>query len=386
MTEMKKPLLDDKTLAGQKSNKGSGNAVKHGERIAALGACKQRSREMAHYLRDYGTTEQHHRLFSQLNGCANYLVFNNYYTRDEIRLAKARTCKKHLLCPFCARARGAKLMEKNVERVAQALEENTSLVPAMLTLTVANGDDLTERSEHLTKSFRTLLSRRRDFLKKGRGFTEFAKIEGAIYATEVTNKGNGWHPHIHAVVLLNEYIDQKALSAEWERITGDSSVVDIRKLKADDQGGITDSLAEVFKYAVKFAELPLELNLEAYQALHGKRLIGSFGCLHGLKLPEKLTDELLELLPYIEMFYKFAPQKRAFELQSINKVDEDHSARKVLDSGRIYYGLNRHTGELTRSACSPMPEPEASPPDEAPDPDRPDGPIIGDPPNPATPL
>ena len=219
-------------------------------------------------------------------------------------------------------------------------------------------------------------------MKKGRGFTEFAKIEGAIYATEVTNKGNGWHPHIHAVVLLNEYIDQKALSAEWERITGDSSVVDIRKLKADDQGGITDSLAEVFKYAVKFAELPLDLNLEAYDVLHGKRLIGSFGCLHGLKLPEKLTDELLADTPYIEMFYKFAPQKRAFELVSTAKQD---SAPEVMDSGRIYYGLNRHTGELTRSACSPMPEPEAPPPDEAPDPDRPDGPIIGDPPISANP-
>jgi hypothetical protein len=353
MTDMKKPLTDFKALAGKESIKGSGNAVKHGDRIAAAGACKQRSREMANYLGDYGTTDQHRKLHHEIGGCANYLVFHNYYTRDEIRLAKARTCKKHLLCPFCARARGAKLMEKNVERVAQALAENPRLVPAMLTLTVKNADDLKGASEHLLNSLRKGLKRRRDFKEKGRGWTEFAKIEGAIYATEVTySEEKGWHPHIHAVVLLNDYIDQKAFSAEWERITGDSKVVDIRKLKTDDSGDVTDSLAEVFKYAVKFADLPLDKNLEAFEVLNGKRLIGSFGCLRGLQLPEKLTDDLLDDLPYIEMFYKYMAQKGAFELTETKKMD---AALKVKDEGRTYYALNYGTGELTRNETEGLP-------------------------------
>ena len=35
-------------------------------------------------------------------------------------------------------------------------------------------------------------------------------------------------------------------------------------------------------------------------------MTGSFGSLHGVKIPEKLTDDMpLEELPYIEMFYRF---------------------------------------------------------------------------------
>ena len=351
MPDVKMPLLDETTLAGQESNKGTGNAVKHGDRIAAAGVCKQRSKKMAEYLRDHGTTEKHKRLYSEISGCANYLVFHNYYTKSEIRLAKARTCKKHLLCPFCARARGAKLMEKNVDRVAKALEDNPRLIPAMLTLTVANQDELKRATEHLTESFRILLNRRRTVLKNGRGSTEFAKIEGAIYATEVTHsEKTGWHPHIHAVVLLNDYIDQKALSEEWNRVTGDSFVVDIRKLKTDHLDDLTNSLKEIFKYAVKFADLPLDRNLEAYELLNGKRLIGSFGCLHGLKLPEKLTDDLYDDLPYIEMFYKYASQKAAFELteakrkqplrEQLNQLDENHEQLK--EENREVFGFTRN--------------------------------------------
>lgn len=333
MPEKEMPLSEGQALAGTISDKGIGNAVKHGDRIAALGACKQRSREMAHHLRDNGTTPKHRKLYADIRGCANYLVFNHYYTRDEIRLAKARTCKKHLLCPFCARARGAKLVEKQLERTSQVMADNPKLIPAMLTLTVKNGPDLLERFNHLVGSFRKLQKRRRDWNEKARGWTEFAKINGAVFSVEFTNKGNGWHPHLHAFVLLDDYIDQSALSAEWERITGDSSVVDIRKVKAAKTGTLADAMTEVFKYALKFSDLSLELNLEAYETLLGKRLLGSFGSLHGVKLPEKLTDELLEDTPYIELFYKFLPQKGSYELSDTRKQEK---APSVEDGPREY--------------------------------------------------
>lgn len=333
MPEKKMPLSDKVALAGAPSDKGIGNAVKHGDRIAALGACKQRSREMAKHLRDNGTTPRHQKLHADIRGCANYLVFNHYYTRDEIRLAKARTCKKHLLCPFCARARGAKLVEKQMERVGQVMADSPKLIPAMLTLTVKNGPDLLERFNHLIGSFRTLQNRRRTYFKNGRGSTEFAKIDGAVFSVEFTNKGNGWHPHLHAFVLLDDYIDQAALSSEWERVTGDSSVVDIRKVKANKTGTLADAMTEVFKYAVKFSDLDLDLNLEAYETLLGKRLLGSFGSLHGVKVPEKLTDELLTDTPYIEMFYKYAPQKGSYELTEAKRQDR---APVVEDGPREY--------------------------------------------------
>ena len=83
--------------------------------------------------------------------------------------------------PFVLRA-----IQKYVERIDQVLQENRKLKPVLITLTVKNGSDLAERSEHLMKSFRKLLDRRRDYEKKGRGFNEFCKVQGAMYSYENT--------------------------------------------------------------------------------------------------------------------------------------------------------------------------------------------------------
>ncbi|MEB5852318.1 hypothetical protein MXF33_17245, partial [Acinetobacter baumannii] len=47
--------------------------------------------------------------------------------------------------------------------------------------------------------FRTLIERRRDYIKKGRGFNEFCKINGAMYSYENTynEKTNECHPRFH---------------------------------------------------------------------------------------------------------------------------------------------------------------------------------------------
>ena len=61
------------------------------------------------------------------------------------------------------------------------------------------------------KSFRTLLERRRDYEKKGRGFNEFCKVQGAMYSYENTfnEKTVEWHPHIHMFALVDQWIDQQ---------------------------------------------------------------------------------------------------------------------------------------------------------------------------------
>ena len=60
---------------------------------------------------------------------------------------------------------------------------------------------------------------------------ELCKAHGIVYAVEITNKGRGWHPHIHMVALVDDWIDGKKLSQQWEAITGDSKIVDVRRLK-----------------------------------------------------------------------------------------------------------------------------------------------------------
>ena len=305
MPEIKKPLSDDHALAGSTSNKGHVNAVKHMERIARLSDLKKRSRQMASYVLDVSRNPDESKLGSNIASCSTWLVFNHYYTVDQVRLSKAKTCKKHLLCPVCAKIRGVKQAVKYMERMEEVLKDSPHLVPAMLTLTVKNGDDLQERFDHLVKSFRTYQNRRRQFIKTGRGFNELCRVTGAVFSYEFTKSESGWHPHIHAVVLLDSKIDNVQLSEEWRSITGDSFIVDIRRLKPHKTQDIADAFMEVFKYALKFSDMDLEDNWNAYLSLRGKRLQGAFGSFWGVEVPEKMIDDLLEDLPYIELFYKY---------------------------------------------------------------------------------
>jgi hypothetical protein len=48
-----------------------------------------------------------------------------------------------------------------------------------------------------------------------------------------------------------------------------------------------------------------------FQTLKGKRLLGSAGCFEVSEVPEELTDEPLDDLPYVELFYQLSAWKRA---------------------------------------------------------------------------
>ena len=249
------------------------------------------------------------RVQGRLTMCGNYLGFKHYYTVDKLRLTSARFCKAHLLCPLCAIRRGSKMVETLVQRYNIITAENAGLKMSMITFTVKNGDDLKERYEHLKKSIKALQKRRRDYLAKGTGYTEFSKVLGLVGTYEVTKDGakdgskSGWHPHVHMMVLHRERINAAALKREWKAITGDSHVLRIDPARHPNDPG--QEFLEVCKYALKFGDLTPEQNLEAYEVLHGKRLIISAGLFWGLEIPEELTDEPLDELPYFELLYKY---------------------------------------------------------------------------------
>ena len=220
----------------------SANADQHRDRITRFASLKHRAKKQEKYLWTLftpGNPSDESQLAvksaQKLSECGNYLLFKNYFTVGEIRLSKMQTCQQHLLCPFCAALRASKSMQKYLERIDQVLQENRKLKPVLITLTVKNGSDLAERSEHLMKSFRALLERRRDYEKKGRGFNEFCKVQGAMYSYENTfnEKTDEWHPHIHMFALVDQWIDQQEFSEYWHSITGDSMVLDVRRVKKE---------------------------------------------------------------------------------------------------------------------------------------------------------
>jgi hypothetical protein len=106
------------------------------------------------------------------------------------------------------------------------------------------------------------------------------------------------------IALAESQPDQQQLAREWQNITGDSFIVDVRPISQDNPAS---GFIEVFKYAVKFSEQDPADTVHAWVTLAGKRLIGSAGMFRGVEVPESLLDdsEGLEDLPYITMFYRY---------------------------------------------------------------------------------
>jgi len=330
--DIKKPLLSGDLAVGDNKGLQSANADQHRDRITRFGLLKHRSKLQENHLwslaafdTDKDTKDKQSYLAiksaHKLSECGNYLLFKNYYTVGEVKLTKMRVCNQHLLCPFCASIRASRSIQRNAPRVSEILRQNRKLKPVLLTLTVANGSDLAERQKHLMDAFRTLINRRQDWLKKGRGYNEFCKLLGGFYSYENTynEKTGEWHPHLHIFGVLEQWIDQESLAETWHEITCDSFIVDIRRVRKHKQLGYGKAIAEVCKYALKFGDLSVEKTWEAYMVLKGDRkvglrLSGSFGLLRGVKMDDEATtdDDLQEDLPYLEMLYKFVFGKQSY--------------------------------------------------------------------------
>lgn len=280
------------------SDSGAGGAAGLPAKIARYGEARRKALVMQSFADQHGHVKE----AGKLANCANYLLFRHYFTVDQVRLYAASFCKKHLLCPMCAIRRGAKMLKAYLEKYEAVRQQEGHLRPYLVTLTVKNGDDLDERLRHLRSAMRRMTQARRDHhsnSKKNR-FVEFARSMGGFHSIEVTNKGKGWHPHVHMIWLCASQPDQEALSAEWMAWTGDSHVVDVRPLHDPVEG-----FMEVCKYALKFSDLEPADNWHAYEVMGGQRLIDSHGLMRGVEIPDSLTDEPLDDLPFVELLYRY---------------------------------------------------------------------------------
>ena len=271
------------------------------------------ARDNALQFRDFLLQQQEQKLADALGECGNYATFRDYFTIGQVRLSNFCTCKKHLICPLCAIRRGAKALRVYMARVEALMAADALLRPFLVTLTVKNGEDLAERYSHLSSSVRTYHRKR----SRARQTGEILKARSAVFSYEFTNKGKGWHPHVHAVWLCHEKPDAEQLSKDWHELTGDSFIVDVSPL---DMADPVAAFCEVFKYAVKFSDLSDAHRLHAYKTLKGKRLQDSFGDLRGLDVEPSDADELLAELPYIERFFYFVRGKGYVEQDNTGEV------------------------------------------------------------------
>lgn len=289
-------------------------------RLERYGKAKNATVDFVGFLHSVGEDKLAYKLF----GCGDFLTFRHYWTIGKLHLTRANFCKDHLVCVFCSIRRGAKAVRLYKEKLESLLSGSDSFIPQMFTLTVKNGDDLPTVYNHLRWSLKSLNQKRRD-ADRGKSNTEWSKVRGFVGAVEVTNKGRGWHPHIHGIGLCSGPVDEDLFRKEWKEITGDSDQIKIETMNL--HGDPVKDFCEVFKYSLDFTEMSHENILHASKVFKGKKLIFSQGLFRGIKIPSSLTDPELADLPYIETVWEYILEA-GYSLKRHRAIEKKRSLEK----------------------------------------------------------
>jgi hypothetical protein len=116
------------------------------------------------------------------------------------------------------------------------------------------------------------------------------KVLGGAAFVEIkrSRDGRAWHPHLHLIVE-GKYLPESVLSQKWLVVTGDSHVVDVRRVNSREHAA---------RYVSKYCSTPIDDGIctnsewldEAMIALRGSRLCTTFGSWRGLVLEPKKDD------------------------------------------------------------------------------------------------
>lgn len=199
-------------------------------------------------------------------------------------------CKKRW-CPSCAWS----VQRERLDRFGGAVD--LMQWPLFITLTMRNSGDV-ECVRELRR--RWGMMRRRKLLKE--------KVLGGVASIEVTNRGNGWHPHLHVIADCEwlalhtpapRWDESEAvrtqkrehakleITALWQQVIGDTDAITWIKRVKDES-----FLRYCLKYSVKGSTL-----IECKDAIgplikvmERSRLVSAFGCLHG-RTAEMVDDD-----------------------------------------------------------------------------------------------
>lgn len=105
---------------------------------------------------------------------------------------------------------------------------------------------------------------------------------------KLSEKDGMWHVHYHCLIT-GSYWDQKEISTEWHAVTGDSSIVDVRRIASSEDAAryVTKYVAKPIDSSVYRSEQHLD---EAVIAFRGRKLCCTFGSWRGEKLEETPDD------------------------------------------------------------------------------------------------
>jgi hypothetical protein len=208
----------------------------------------------------------------RLDGCcASPLVHRSTDGKATLIL---QACRDRL-CPRCQRARG----QETSRRIASLISGWSSCRFATLTLRHSGGT-LGQELDRLGEAFRKI--------RKEPKWKE--RVVSGVWSIEVTRNvtTKRWHAHLH-LLFQGEYFDQALLSRMWEAATGDSPVVDIRAVNDREKTAC---------YIADYVSKPLDAERWSHEdlreyaaAMHGRRLVHTFGRAHGAHIDQAAESE-----------------------------------------------------------------------------------------------
>ena len=205
--------------------------------------------------------------------CRSRAWFARHEETGEVRVS-SNQCRLRW-CPLCARAKTNYLMTT----VGSWLKFCDH--PKFLTLTLKHSDaPLASHVNHLYQAFRQL--------RKAKLFKEFCTGGIWFFQIKKTKATNEWHPHLHCIIT-GKYIPQHKLSKLWLKVSHTSHIVDIRSVR--DPKKVGDYVARYSARPCNLSDLSVGERMEVFFAMHGRRLVGTWGTARKLSLkPEPCPD------------------------------------------------------------------------------------------------
>lgn len=182
------------------------------------------------------------------------------------------------VCELCARRESARILKRYLPHFQAAVESfhpQFKLRHIVLTTNYQLRDrDISEKYRKGWKAVNQLFDNLlpADWTSSGRG-----TFAGAEFGEE------GQHLHFH-VLAYCEWLDQAAISREWEKLTG-CPVVWVRLVK-----GIKKAVKEVIKYAAKITDLEPDDIARIHSVIKGSRRIRTRGLFYKVP-PVPKSDE-----------------------------------------------------------------------------------------------
>ena len=158
-----------------------------------------------------------------------------------------QVCASVWACPVCA----AKISERRRAELvtAVALAKSMGLHVKLLTLTVPHGigDDLPTLLEQIRKSWRSTSTSR-----AGQKLRKLLGIKGTIRALEVTHGQNGFHPHLHVLLFLEQDATNGCIQGLFAPLWQNACVKAGLPRPSDAHGCRVDDGSYAAKYASKW--------------------------------------------------------------------------------------------------------------------------------------